>query len=283
MQQVLQEITTPANVIHQTFPLIVRKLEKKNYLKHGIDNYQLIWMEEGVKSISLGVSAMECYSNTILFNSPRMQPRLQFLCGIIPKGWIIEFPASYFRDQFLEGFNIRNIDLFYNGKDIPLIVLSPKIGQRINSIAEMIAEILQTQIPHREVAAASLLKTILVYCDSNCNIRINGTSNNHHVNLVSLFKHYISKNYSHKHHVAEYADMMHITPKYLNQVVKSVLGVTAKNLIQEQLIMHACRDLKFSNETVKEIALKLGFAEPEHFSNFFKKSMGSSPLEYRHR
>lgn len=59
------------------------------------------------------------------------------------------------------------------------------------------------------------------------------------------------------------------------------MGVTAKHLIKEQLIIHARRDLKFTDKSVKEIAIQLGFTEPFHFSSFFKKSIGIAPTDFR--
>ena len=74
---------------------------------------------------------------------------------------------------------------------------------------------------------------------------------------------------------------MHISSKQLNQHVKTVMGVTAKHLIKEQLLIHARRDLKFTDRSIKEIALYLGFNEPFHFSTFFKKSTGIAPSDFR--
>lgn len=160
-------------------------------------------------------------------------------------------------------------------------MLSPKIGERINTLTEMIAEVMQSTIPKRELAASSLLKTLLVYCDSKCNLRVTAESNNHYLNIVSRFKHLVSQNLCTFHQVNSYAEMMHLSPKYLNSVVKEVMGVRAKNVISEQLLIRSCRELRFSNSSIKEISIQLGFSEPEHFSNFFKKNIGCSPLAYR--
>ena len=103
------------------------------------------------------------------------------------------------------------------------------------------------------------------------------------MSVVSRFKHLVSQKLDNFHQVADYAQLMHLSPKYLNNVVKEVMGVTAKYVIIEQLLIRSCRDLKFSNLSIKEISIQLGFSEPEHFSNFFKKNMGCSPLAYRQK
>ncbi len=112
-------------------------------------------------------------------------------------------------------------------------------------------------------------------------IRQTSENNTHQVHMISTFKDLVARHYTKYHRVSDYAGMMNISPKYLNQVVKKVMGVTARSIIQEQLIIHARRDLKFSNDSVKQIAFRLGYAEPFHFSSFFKKKVGCSPSDYR--
>nr|WP_245224833.1 helix-turn-helix domain-containing protein [Pseudozobellia sp. WGM2] len=75
--------------------------------------------------------------------------------------------------------------------------------------------------------------------------------------------------------------MLHISDKYLNECVKDVLGVNAKHLIDEQLIMRSRHQLKFSDLVIKEIAFKLGFSSPDYFSSFVKKHTGITPTQLR--
>lgn len=260
--------------------MLVRKLNTSTHYFSNKSNYSILWIAEGLKNISVNSMSIPACSNYIIFLTPgktvTLEPEKEYI-----KGWILSFSRDLFRDQYLKNLNINNIDLFDSFVKIPKIVLSPKIGDRVNSIAEMIHELTGSGIPNKEIAISSLLKTLLVYCDSRCNIRWTKHSRNREINTVSLFKYLVSENFQNIHSVSQYADMMHITPKYLNQVVKKVMGVTAKSVISEQLVIKACRDLKFSDESVKQIAMNLGFAEPEHFSHFFRKNLGCSPTHYR--
>lgn len=264
-----------------TEPLIhIRRLDVNTpeYTDH--ENYQLLWIAGGVKSITVDLETVPFYQNTIIFLTPGRIIKIKY-SDKSPSGWSLGFTRNFFKYQDLEGFNIKNADIFHGYGEMPRIVLSPKIGERVNSIAEMIAEFAGSEIPNKEVAISALLRALLVYCDSKCNIKPSNGSNRQDLNTVSLFKYHVSRNFFKYHRVSQYARLMNITPKYLNQVVKRVMGVTAKSVIQEQLLIQASRDLKFSNESIKEIAYKLGFAESEHFSNFFKKGTGKTPSLFR--
>ncbi len=277
----LKEKIPEINSYHGTDGSIcVQKLDRRHGKITDPENYQILWLESGVKSIKIDFEVLVSYPYSIIFMLPGKEINLHF-DSPQPKGWIIKFSYNFFKQQYLDGFHIQHADVFFANGEIPRIVLSPKIGERINSLAEMIAEVMQSNIPNKELAASSLLKTLLVYCDSKCNLRVSSTSNNHHMSLVSRFKHLVSQNLETCHQVSDYAQMMHLSPKYLNNVVKEVMGVNAKYVISEQLLIRSCRDLKFSNLSIKEISIQLGFSEPEHFSNFFKKNMGCSPLAYR--
>ncbi len=215
--------------------IIVQKLQRKHRWIANDRNYQILWLESGVQRLDGEFGKLSTHPNSIVFLYPGRELCLRF--GLeSPKGWILKFSKEFFRKQYLNGFTIQHADIFLSGNDLPCIVLSPKIGERINSLAEMINEVMQSEIPNRDLAASSLLSTLLVYCDSKCNIRIGKKSNTHYLNIVSRFKQLVSQHLTTTHRVADYARMMHVTPKYLNQVVKEVMDVTAKHVIMEQLL-----------------------------------------------
>ncbi|NJO90517.1 MAG: AraC family transcriptional regulator [Chloroflexia bacterium] len=72
-----------------------------------------------------------------------------------------------------------------------------------------------------------------------------------------------------------------MSPDYLNSVIKSGVGKTAKELIQQRIILESKRYGLHTQLTTKEIAYKLGFEDPSHFSRFFKTSEGISFAQFR--
>lgn len=72
-----------------------------------------------------------------------------------------------------------------------------------------------------------------------------------------------------------------ISEKYLNECVKEILGRNAKSLIDEQLIMRARHELKFTDKSIKEVGFELGFNTPDYFTYFVKKHTGLSPSQLR--
>ena len=81
--------------------------------------------------------------------------------------------------------------------------------------------------------------------------------------------------------VGQYAEMMGLTPKKLGAVCRRVSGMTAKQVIQERVLLEAKRHLRESGLDVQEVAYRLGFEDPAYFSRFFKRHTGASPSRFR--
>ena len=260
----------------------VRITGLKNYYDRNKDNsYRLLWVLEGVKSIQIDTEEFPSFPNLIVFISPGQ--KLIYTSAGNPQGWVLQLSKAYYNLLRYENLAFGNLELFSSQAVIQKIVLSPKIGERIHALAGMIDELAGSQISNKEKGIHALLKAILVYCDSNCNVSLNRGLSTQEVNIVSRFKQLVSENYTRLHMVSDYSRIMNKTPKYINQVVKQILRITAKQVIQEQIIIRARRELKFSNQSIKEIAFLLGFSDPYHFSNFFKEMVGLPPVRYRNR
>lgn len=77
------------------------------------------------------------------------------------------------------------------------------------------------------------------------------------------------------------ADQLHLSPRYLSDLLKQETGKTAIELIHISLISEAKNLLKSADQTVAEIAYNLGFENPPYFSRLFKKEVGVSPNQFK--
>ena len=81
--------------------------------------------------------------------------------------------------------------------------------------------------------------------------------------------------------VAWMADKLHFSVGYFGDLIKKETGQTAQQYIQNKIIDLAKQELLSSDLPVSEIASRLGFEYPQHFTRMFKKVTGKSPSEYR--
>jgi AraC-like DNA-binding protein len=99
--------------------------------------------------------------------------------------------------------------------------------------------------------------------------------------IVRQFKILIDEHYLDRTQVAQYADMLYVTPGHLNDLIKSVTGKTAKQIIDEKRIIEAKRLLFWDEHSVKEIAGHLNFEDDGYFNRFFKKHTGQTPALFQ--
>ena len=79
------------------------------------------------------------------------------------------------------------------------------------------------------------------------------------------------------------AEDVHYSADYLSRTFKSQYGVSIKDYMNQKRIAYACELLKNTDYKITEVSERLHFADEKHFSKAFKKSMGQSPSQYRHK
>lgn len=98
--------------------------------------------------------------------------------------------------------------------------------------------------------------------------------------LADKFQELLDGSFEKKKMVKEYAEILCVTANYLNNVVRLVSGRAASSHIRERVIQEA-KQLTLQGRTMKEIASRLGFADPAHFSKYFKQSCGQRFTEFK--
>lgn len=79
----------------------------------------------------------------------------------------------------------------------------------------------------------------------------------------------------------DYASQLAVHVNHLNRSIKEITGKTTSDLIAERVASEAKALLKHTNWNVSEIGYSLGFEDPAHFNNFFKKRALVSPRSFR--
>lgn len=81
--------------------------------------------------------------------------------------------------------------------------------------------------------------------------------------------------------VNDFANKLHITPKYLSTILKEVMNRRPSIYIQLFTMKAIERRLRFTDMTMQEIAHELNFPNPSFFGKYFKEHTGMTPMEYR--
>jgi AraC family transcriptional regulator, transcriptional activator of pobA len=150
------------------------------------------------------------------------------------------------------------------------------IDTDLQEIESQLKELLKKPISKNQ---ANQLKSLI----SSLINEINSDETNNPVKSkdYSVFIKLLEENYSKFYCINEYSQLLKISARQLNKIVKSNSGRTTCELVSNKMISEAKKSLTESNLSIKEIAFNLGFVDQYYFSRYFKKYTGLSPKNYK--
>jgi len=77
------------------------------------------------------------------------------------------------------------------------------------------------------------------------------------------------------------AESLQVTPRYLSDLLRNLVGLSAQQFIHEKILEKAKEYLAKDELTIAEIAYHLGFEHPQSFNKLFKSKTSISPSDYK--
>jgi len=189
----------------------------------------------------------------------------------------------HFDDKIFTGLRKKYLSEefpFFQQQSNPVIEITGETQGAVESILERLYYLYRSDKEYNEALVSRYLSTLF----EELKVVAPKTSALRNIKADAL----ITKRYKQllAHHIYEYqqlsdyANLLHVTPNYLNKCVKTATDKTAQELLKEMLILEAKTLIKHSNLNVSEIAVKLCDQTPSNFARFFKKQTGLTPKEY---
>ena len=280
-------------------PLVsVIRVESSDYLTECILHYGLyaIFLKEnkGCK-LSYGRTPYDFDEMTITSFAPGQTVKVQ----PNPDVPFAKFTALVFHPDFLNRTSLgRNMNRyeFFDYTSNEALHLSQQEIEIFRGVLSMIQQELNHAIDKhtRELIVSNielLLGYLLRFYDRQF---ITREEINHSVvkKFTTLLDSYLTEQAEHEGlpTVAYFADKCCYSPKYFGELVKTETGRTAKDIINDRLILKAKELLSTSfpmeegregTLTVTQISQRLGFEYPQHFVRFFKSLTGKTPTQWR--
>lgn len=248
---------------------------------HRHDYYAIYYIIEGTGTHTVDFMEYEIQNRQLYFLLPGQMHKLEFTSK--PKGFIVSYSEQFLISNAIPDYLINDIYLFNDYGQSPPLPIHESSAAIYLSLFEQMELFSASLEKYTHDAVGALVKLLLIQSNNHCSLKKEENpqlleTTNH---LLRSFKQLLNKHYVEHHMVNDYADMLAVTPDYLNKTVKSITGKSAKDHIQSKLITEAKRWLLFTNQSNKELAFSLGFEESAHFNNFFKKNTGMTPTEFK--
>lgn len=230
-------------------------------------------------------------SQLIDFKSYRINPGMVFLMhpGMIHawewdkdlKGILVFFTADFFTQRYND-HNLLEFSFFNNHVKEPFVQFDDTQASAMQWLFEQMLEEYQRNGKKMVSALRSLLNIILIRCErlSQKDAATDGKDLQAKL-LTKTFQQKVDQHFKERKLVRDYSELLHISPNYLNMVVKEVTGKPAGVFIRERIMLEAKRMLSHEERTVAEIAFDLNFKDSAYFCRFFKKYEGISPNKFK--
>lgn len=183
-----------------------------------------------------------------------------------------------FDDKVLQQFENQSsfIKLFTVA---PIIQLHSDDSKFLEQVCKLIIQELETPKPDEQIVLYLFQSLLLKFLKSSELKR--GLSRQ--FDLAISFRELVYKHYSEHYSINDYADLLNISSNYLNRCIQNVWNKSAKQFMQEFIIIQSQKYLQDFSEPISGIAYRLNFSDPSYFGRLFKKLIGISPQEYRKR
>ncbi|MBK7939131.1 MAG: helix-turn-helix domain-containing protein [Lewinellaceae bacterium] len=173
--------------------------------------------------------------------------------------------------------------LFFGASQLPVFQVPAEELEKFDILWRMFSIEMQSKDSLQIEMLQMMLKRLLILCTRlyKAQKMAGLAAENGHADIVREFNFLVEQHFKTKHTVAEYADLLHKSPKTISNLFSRLGTKTPLQLIQERKMLEARRMLRYTDLPVKEIAYELGYEDLQTFSRFFKAQEGVSPSEFR--
>ena len=240
---------------------------------HRDDYYIFLFIEKGEGKLLIDFKEYEITGTTVHCILPG---QVHIPVGNINAcGWILAVDSMLVKDEYKEIF-----------EQVSLIGSKVNLNDDIINDLKYCASAIHKRLkPERQHIEESIIHDLLSYyigiTAEICRKGFPVSKNKRLTAITFQFKTLLSANYQSLKRPSQYADKLNLSPVYLNEAVKKTTGLTVSECIQNELIIQAKRRLFYTNKSVKEIALELGYEDYAYFTRLFTKASKLSPTQFR--
>ena len=242
-------------------------------------SYLFIWIQQGRGGISIDLTNHKIEGDTIYYIKPGQVIILEMHGQA--KGFIISFPREFAEFYEEKTSQFVNTTLFNHFLTTPVIKINTDINAFLLSVADEMLLEFKNSFDLRLEILKGLFKIFILYLSRQCDADYQIEGYSRKMQLSNFFFMHLEKNFATKKQVRDYAELLSITPNYLNNTIKEISGFTASYHIQQRIVLEAKRKAFFEGYSLKETAYYLGFWDPSHFSKYFKNSSGINFTDFK--
>jgi AraC family transcriptional regulator, transcriptional activator of pobA len=246
---------------------------------HRHDFYHIAWVTRGSGHHIIDSIQYEVKPNTLFFMAPGQIH--DFVLSEDATGFTINFSAEFFAFRMHSRQSLTDIPIFDFDNLNSALYVDEMQAESLRIVLDLIIEEYNKEAAGFEDVIWSYLRIFLIKVSRIAVPESGNDLSTRSQLLARRFKSALEKNFITINEANDYARLLKVTERALNEATRQALGSTAAQLIRERVMLEAKRLLLHSDISIAEIAERLGFDDPAYFSRCFKKHTSRSPIEFR--
>ena len=198
-------------------------------------------------------------------------------------GWVVRWTDDFLPAWLISQTWNYHTTLFYPlGVDQSLTVTADDLNTLTGVLTLMDAEWTRAAAFQRESALRHLLAVLIIRLERI--YQHTWETDQHQRSAYHLYRQFVTlleTDFARHHDVQFYATALQVAPVKLSRIVGRVVGKSTKQLIDERIVLEAKRLLHYTDLSIKEIAVALGYSDLFHLSKTFKRLTGVAPQVFR--
>lgn len=261
-------------------PLKRTDLDHSPFQFHLVEFYIILFIEAGEGYHTIDFTKHSYQQGTIL--TIRKDQIHHFHQNNTAKGLLLLFTEEFLLSYFSHLESLRTIQLFNEILSSPKIQLSK---EELIEISELIQRINHEYYKiHDKYSLAIIRSELHILISKLFRIKSNTntiSSNTKYLNEFIEFQNLIEKNATKHSKVKDYAKMLGVSSKTLNNITRSIVHKSAKEFIDDICTKQIKRLLINTELSIKEVAYQSGFEESSNFYKYFKRQTQVTPEQFR--
>jgi AraC-like DNA-binding protein len=253
--------------------------------KYSRRDFYKVSVTTGEHLYHYGDKTLEISGPTLMFFNPSV-PYIFDQLSNTPKGFFCIFKESFFTEHLRT--RIKDLPMFMPGNK-PSYALTRQQLEDVNNVFEKMINEIGSDYQYKYDLIRNYIMEIVHYAlkiQPVEHLYPNGDAN---ARITAVFTELLERQFpietpSQRFSLRspkDFANQLSIHVNHLNRALRSTTGKTTSELIFERLVAEAVALLKHTDWNISEISYSLGFEEPAHFNNFFKKHTSFTPSTLR--
>jgi AraC family transcriptional regulator, transcriptional activator of pobA len=241
--------------------------------------YHILWMDDAHGQHVLDFECYEIKPRSVFFISPGQIHGWTTTVGAT--GYAMNFSADFFLQLFPRMEDSSDFPFFHIANAEPVLYLDEETHRELSPLLLEIDKECRETRRWRFNVVSSLLQILLIKIRRLHVPQATESALPHSYSLAKRYKILIEQQYLATDSMRDYASILCVSERKLNDAVKATTGKTASQLLHDRVLMEAKRLLALSEMSIAQIAYSLNFEDFAYFCRFFKKQSGSTPGEFR--